>query len=139
MALIEIKRDPTKREIRQFALLWLPAFCFLIGGWLGYRLAAWPAALGLAGCGASSIVVGILRPRWMRSVFVGWMWAAFPIGWTVSHLLMGAIYYLAITPIGWIIRLSGRDPLARRFDRKSETYWTPRAEDVEPSRYFRQF
>ena len=40
MALIEINRDPTTREIRQFALLWLPAFCFLLGGWLGYRLAA---------------------------------------------------------------------------------------------------
>jgi hypothetical protein len=139
MPLIETNRDPTTREIRQFALLWLPAFCLLIGGWLGYRQAAWPAAAGLVGCGALSIAAGILRPRWMRIVFIGWMRAAFPIGWTVSHLLMGSIYFLAITPIGWVMRWAGRDPLARKFDRAAETYWTPRSEEVEPSRYFRQF
>jgi hypothetical protein len=138
MALIEINRDPTTREIRQFALLWLPAFCFLLGGWLGYRLAAWAAA-GLAGGGALSIAVGVWRPRWMRFVLIGWMWAVFPIGWSVSHLLMASIYFLVVTPIGWIMRLAGRDPLARKFDRKAETYWTPRSEDVDPSRYFRQF
>ena len=139
MALIEINRDPTTREIRQFALLWLPAFCFLLGGWLGYRLAAWPAAAGLAGGGALSIVVGVWRPRWMQFVLIGWMWAVFPIGWSVSHLLMASIYFLVVTPIGWIMRLAGRDPLSRKFDRKAETYWTPRSEDVDPSRYFRQF
>jgi hypothetical protein len=139
MALIEINRDPTTREIRQFALLWLPAFCFLMGGWLGYRHAAWSAAAALAGCGVLSIVVGIWRPRWMRFVLIGWMWAVFPIGWSVSHLLMASIYFLVLTPIGWIMRLAGRDPLSRKFDRQAETYWTPRPEDVDPSRYFRQF
>ncbi|MBI3837593.1 MAG: hypothetical protein HY288_06635 [Planctomycetia bacterium] len=139
MALIEINRDPTTREIRKFAVLWLPAFCLLIGAWFGYRLAAWPTAVGLVGCGVMSVVVGILRPRWMRIVFIAWMWAAFPIGWTVSHLLMGSIFYLVITPIGMIMRLTGRDPLSRKFDRSVETYWVPRPEEVEPSRYFRQF
>jgi len=139
MALIEINRNPTTREIRQFALFWLPALCFLVAGWLCYRLAAWPAAAGLVGCGLLSGVVGVLRPRWMRIVLMGWMWAAYPIGWTVSHLLMASIYYLVVTPIGSIMRLAGRDPLARKFDRNAETYWTPRAENVDPARYFRQF
>ncbi|HEV3137920.1 MAG TPA: SxtJ family membrane protein [Pirellulales bacterium] len=138
MALIEINRNPTTREIRQFALLWLPAFCFLAAGWLGYRL-AWPAAAGLVACGLVSAVVGVFRPRWMRIVLMGWMWAAFPIGWTVSHLLMASIYYLVVTPIGWLMRLAGRDPLARKFDHTADTYWTPRAKEVDPARYFRQF
>jgi hypothetical protein len=139
MALIEINREPTTREIRQFALFWLPAFCILVAGWLGYRLAAWPAAAGLVGVGLLSGVVGVLRPGWMRIALMGWMWAAFPIGWTVSHLLMASIYYLVVTPIGLLMRLAGRDPLARKFDRNAETYWTPRVEEVDPARYFRQF
>jgi hypothetical protein len=139
MALIEIRSDPTRRELRQFALFWLPVFCAAVGSLLVYRYAAWSAAIGLGVCGLLAIVVGIVRPEWMRIVFVGWMCAAFPIGWTVSHLLMGMIYFLVITPIGLAMRLLGRDPLERRFDRTAETYWARRDERVDSSRYFRQF
>ena len=51
------------------------------------------------------------------------MCAAFPIGWVVSHALMAAIYYLVITPMAVAMRLLGRDPLDRRFDRDATTYW----------------
>ncbi|MEX0979180.1 MAG: SxtJ family membrane protein, partial [Pirellulales bacterium] len=69
----------------------------------------------------------------------GWMWAAFPIGWLVSHLLIAAIYFLLITPIALVMRAVGRDPLSRRFDRAAKTYWVPRRQDSDPARYFRQF
>jgi hypothetical protein len=139
MALLEIKRDPTEREVRQFAYFWLPAFCLLVGLVMVGRGSAWGAALAVWGLGGLSIALGLSRPRWMRYVFLGWMWAAFPIGWTVSHLLLGAIYYLVITPIGLAMRLLGRDPMLRRFDRNATSYWSPRRENVDPASYFRQF
>jgi hypothetical protein len=139
MALVEINRDPTPRQIRQFALFWLPAFCLLLGGLAVYRYAWWPAAWTLAGIGALSVVFGVFRPTVMRMVFIGWMWAAFPIGWLVSHLLLGAIFFLVLTPIGLIVRAVGRDPLERKLDRAARTYWIARPGEADPASYFRQF
>ena len=44
-------------------------------------------------------------------MFLGWMYAAFPIGWTISHLLLLAVYYFVLTPVGLALRLTGRDPV----------------------------
>ena len=139
MALIEINRDPTPRQVRQFASFWLSGFCLLLAGLAGYRFSSWTTAAVLAGCGGLSIVLGIVRPAWMRIVLLAWMWAAFPIGWAISHVLIAALYYLVVTPIGLAMRAFGRDPLARRFDPDAQSYWTPRRQEADPGRYFRQF
>ena len=39
---------------------------------------------------------------------------AFPIGWTVSLVLLGLVYYGLFTPIGLVFRLVGRDALQLR-------------------------
>ena len=80
-----------------------------------------------------------MAPPVRRWIYVGWIYAAFPIGWTVSHVLIAGIYYLLITPIGLIIRATGRDPLLRKFDRSAPTYWTPHPPPGDVKRYFRQY
>jgi multisubunit Na+/H+ antiporter MnhG subunit len=139
MALIEIKRDPSQRDVRQFSYYWLPAICFVLSGLAVYRFESWRTAGALAAVGGLSIVLGAIRPTWMRAVFLGWMWAAFPIGWLVSHALIAAIYFLLITPMALVMRATGRDPLSRRFDRDAKSYWVPRPKESDPGRYFRQF
>jgi hypothetical protein len=52
---------------------------------------------------------------------------------------MALIFYLVVTPLGVIMRLTGRDPMERRFDPKAKTYWKPRPTQTDASRYFRQF
>lgn len=107
---------------------------------LGSVVAMLPAAVGLV-----SLLVGMSRPAWLRPVYIGWMAVAYPIGWLLAHLLLAAIYFLLITPIGLVLRLAHRDPLALRFDREAQSYWTPRAswtppaESTDRERYFRQF
>jgi hypothetical protein len=71
-------------------------------------------------------------------MFVGWMFLAFPIGWTVSHLLLLATFYLVLTPIGVVMRLVGHDPLERKFRPEAATYWMEHDPGSDPSRYFRQ-
>jgi hypothetical protein len=74
-----------------------------------------------------------------RLIYVGWMFAVFPIGWTVSHLLLASIFYGVVTPIGWLLRASGREPLLRTFDRSAPTYWVRHARVDDIGRYFRQY
>ncbi|REK10868.1 MAG: hypothetical protein DWQ37_15625 [Planctomycetota bacterium] len=139
MALIELKRDPSQREVRHFAFGWLPAACFVLAVVAVMGYASWSAAAVLGAVGALSIVLGAVSPRTARGVYLVWMWAAYPLGWLVSHLVIATIYFLLITPMGLVMRLAGRDPLGRRFDREAETYWRPRTREADPSSYFRQF
>jgi hypothetical protein len=44
----------------------------------------------------------------------------------ISPIALGLIFYLCITPIGFLMRLLGKDPLRLRLDRQAETYWIPR-------------
>ena len=61
------------------------------------------------------------------------------IGWILSSVVLAVLYYLVLTPIGVLLRLTGYDPMKRRFDRTAKTYWLPRNSDTETERYFKQF
>src|SRR5262249_2930075 len=110
MALLTIDRNPSARQLRSFGVL-LALFVPLFGAMVAWRTgrveSAYPIWIG----GAALTVVYWLVTPLRRLVYVGWMYAAFPIGWTVSHILMAVIYYGVLTPIGFIIRTTGRDPL----------------------------
>ena len=44
----------------------------------------------------------------------------------VSPLILGVIFYLVVTPTGFLMRLAGKDLLRRNFDRAAKTYWIKR-------------
>jgi hypothetical protein len=138
MAVIEIDWHPTRRTLRQFAVLWLVAFS-LVGLWAAYRHDSIGVALWLWGPAAVVGSVGLVFPPLMRPVYLSCICLAFPIGWTVSHLLLGLIYYGLITPIGSVMRLSGYDPMKRKFERGAGSYWVHHESGGDSPRYFRQF
>ena len=148
MALIEINWTPDRRQLRQFAILWFVFFA------LAGALVAWRAGLigGAAAPGASwqapAILwalavlisgVGLAFPVAIRPVYLLWMGASFPIGWIVSHLLLGLTYFGLFTLVAGIFRVIGRDALSRRLDRGATTYWVRRSPQTDVARYFRQF
>ena len=137
MAMIDVNWNPSRKELRQFAGIWL-VFFSLLGAWWwvdgSQTVARWMwVAAAVVG------TIGLAVPVSVKPIYVGWMALAFPIGWTVSHLLLGAIYYLVLTPIGLLLRASGNDPMKRAFDRDAETYWVEHRTGDDPSTYFRQF
>jgi hypothetical protein len=62
-----------------------------------------------------------------------------PVGWLVSRVLLGAAFYLVITPVGWLLRALGRAPLARSFDHEAATYWRDAPPERGPARYFKEY
>lgn len=137
MALIEINWNPSRAELRQFAGLWL-AFSGAIGAVAWWQTHSWPLAGTLWAVGSGTGLAGLLSPPLVRPIFVASTVVAYPIGWTVSHLLLGLIFHGLLTPIGLLMRLCGRDPLRRSFDRAAATYWIPHEPSEDISRYFRQ-
>ena len=132
----DIPRTPPDRTLRQFAALCLVVFG-LLSLWQGLgRDNALIAAL-LAAAALSVGITGLIRPQAIRWIYVGWMMAAFPIGWAISHLVLMLVFFGVITPMAILFRLIGRDALGRR--RKAcESYWLSRPPAADVRSYFRQ-
>jgi len=80
-----------------------------------------------------------LRRTLNRYLYVGLTLLTFPIGFILSHVLLAIVFYLVITPVGLVMRLLGRDPLQRKFNREASTYWVDHAEPKSVEEYFRQY
>ena len=134
----DISFTPPKRTLRQFAGLSLLIFglaaCFQVVVRHQPRLARFFGALAL-GIG----LPGLIRPAIVRPVYVGAMILAFPIGWTVSKIILACMFYGLFTPISLWFRLIGRDSLCRRRRPATESYWLPKSQSTDGSRYFRPF
>jgi hypothetical protein len=145
--LIEIDWRPPRRTLRQFGLVALVGFGGLAACAWFERLvftfglgAARPwVAGGLAALGLLAAACSLVRPEANRPLYVGLSLAAWPIGFVVSHLILAAIFYGVILPVGLGLRLAGRDPLARRFDRGAGSYWVEARPERPRSSYFKQF
>jgi hypothetical protein len=74
--------------------------------------------------------------RWM---YLGAMYATYPIGMVISYITLGVIYFGLFTLVGLLLKLFRYDPLQRRFDPQAKTYWIARREQRKPAGYFRQF
>ena len=138
MALIELNKAPSRRELLVFGSLFA-LFFGLIGGLIWWKFEAPTAAYVVWSIAAAITIVFYALPPIRKPIYLAWIHLAFPIGWVISHVAMALIYYLVFTPIGLIMRLFGRDPMERRFDRGAETYWTPHQPSEDSARYFRQF
>ena len=136
MALFERNRKLSGKQLRWFAGLWFPAFWGMIGAIAFRRFQAPNLALWIWWIAGILGIAGLLSTRIIRPVYGVMMWLAFPIGWLMSHVVLFAIYFLVITPIGLVVRRF-QDPMDRRFDRSAKSYWKAR-EAPALERYFRQ-
>jgi len=133
----DITFTPPPRTLRQFAGLWLLIFGGLaVMQGIGDRPGV---ALVLGGVALAVGLPGLVKPTLVRPVYVGATLLTFPIGWTVSKLVLACLYFGLFTPVALVFRLIGRDVLCRRPRQGAETYWTPKSMPIAPDRYFRPF
>lgn len=88
--------------------------------------------------GLASVMIWA-TPSFARTVYIGWMRAAEPIGWTLTNVLLAIVFYLVVTPIGLVMWILGRDPMKRHLDPSAKTYWIKHHSPTNPDRYFQQF
>jgi hypothetical protein len=139
MSLIEINWSPKQKELRNFAVIALVAsllIAFLLYMLKGVRI-QWVAIIAAAGF--AIFLSSFVSLRLTRIIYLGLILVTFPIGWAISMILLTAFYFLLLTPLGFIFRLLGRDPLCRRFDPDAKSYWLARQEPDVLDRYFHQY
>ena len=135
--MITINRNPGAKDLRVFAAL-LILFVLTVSALAKWRFDSPVWGMRILYGGLALVLVYLLVPRLRRYIYLGWMFAAFPIGWVVSHLLLATIFYLILTPIGLLLRLMGKD-LMRSRPQDVASYWEAHNPGTDSSRYFRQY
>ena len=138
MALLDLNQNPTPRELKAFGVLFAVFFA-LVGGLVWWQSGSRTAGLIVWAAAGVVILAFLLAAPARRPIYLAWSYALYPIGYMITLVLMGIIYYLVITPTGLLMRLFGRDPMSRRFQPDAASYWIARKEDASLDRYFRQF
>ena len=135
--MIDMKVDASDKKIRSFGILFsilaiaVAAFSYYKNGH------AWP---WFAGASGFFLVTGVLARPILRPVYILWMRFAAVLAWFNTRLLLGVFFYGILTPVGFIVRLLGKDPLTRRIDRSASTYWIKREPvPFDAKRYERLF
>ncbi len=137
--MIHIDHHPSRASLAVFGLCWLVFFGFW-GGLVAVRHPHWIAlAYGIWAAALAAPLIGLLSPEFMRMLYVGMSYLAYPIGMVVSFVLLAILYFGVFTPIGLAMRLLGHDPMQRRFSRDAASYWLVREQHNDKSRYFKQF
>ena len=145
--MIEINLRPDVRTLRQFGFIALAGFAFLaVIAWyealvfsFGLGAARPYVAGGFAAAAGLSLLLSLIYPRANLGLYLGLTIIAYPIGFVLSYLVMGTLFFLVITPVGLVLRLLARDPMERRMLPEAESYWVEAQRERPSESYFKQF
>jgi hypothetical protein len=96
-----------------------------------------PAAYVTGTVGTLLFLAGLAIPAQLGPVYRAWMGLALAISKVTTPIVMGAIFFLVLTPSGLIARLLGHRPLEH--ERGSATYWKNRPEGSRRGEMNHQF
>lgn len=86
------------------------------------------------------IVPGLAVPVALKPVHTAWMTISIVLGWIMTRVILGVLFYLVITPTGWLARLFGEHFLDLKIDKGAKSYWIRRKElQSSKSDYEKQF
>ena len=81
------------------------------------------AAQILGPVGAVLLVLGLAKPMWLYYPSQAWWRMAMVLGYINARIILSILFFFVLTPLAFIWRLIGKDPLTRR--RSAWTGWSP--------------
>ena len=111
----------TNQELRNFGFI-SGAFVAVLFGLLlpwffAHSIPLWPWIFS-----ATLSSSALLHPPLLAPVYKGWRIAGQTLGWINTRIILGVIFYILLLPIGLMMRLFGKDPMARKLNRKEISY-----------------
>ena len=82
-----------------------------------------PLALGLA---LAFLAVSLAAPAVLAPLNRLWLKFGELLHRITSPIILGIMFFGVITPVGWLMRLAGKDLLRMKFDREAPSYWVRR-------------
>ena len=72
------------------------------------------------------LILGLLNSKLLTPFNQLWFKFGMILGAIVSPIVMGIVFFLVVTPTGFILRIMGKDLLNKKYDKEKETYWIKR-------------
>jgi saxitoxin biosynthesis operon SxtJ-like protein len=128
---------PGREELRRFAVAMFVGFVALglMVAWRRHGLERSTWVLWFVGL---ALAVGGLTPGLGRWSYLGVHLPTALMGYIVSHILLTLMFLTVFTPLGVIVRLTGKDLLLLRRPRQ-QRLWISRSAVRDPDSYYRQF
>jgi Saxitoxin biosynthesis operon protein SxtJ len=110
----------TDKKLRSFGLTVGGIFA-LIGFWPAVFRGAEPrwSVVIIAAC---LLVPALAFPRSLFWVHKGWMALGHVLGWINTRIILGAVFYVIVTPIGVLRSWLGKDPMGRKLRPDLDSY-----------------
>ncbi len=114
---------PPMGSDRSFGLVFAAVFA-IVGLWPlkdGGEVRWWSLAVAV-GC----LLIAIAQPHLLAPLNRLWFKFGLLLARIINPLVMAAIFLLAVTPIGLMMRLSGKDPMQLKARGRRDSYWVLR-------------
>src|SRR3989338_10124582 len=124
MLLKEIKNiKSSKEDLRKFGLTLGIVFGLItaIIFWKHREL-----NLGLVGISSFFLLFTFLCPGFLKPIQKIWMALALCMGWVMTRVLLGVVFYFVMTPISFIAKLTGKKFLNLGSTPDVQSYWVDR-------------
>lgn len=123
---MSVLKGVSKTELRKFGLIMAMMVVAIFGlllPWLwSGRFRPWPWWIG--GAFAAFAVVWPAALKW---VYIAWMKIGGVLGKINTTIILGLAYWLIFTPLGVVLRLIGKDTLAKGWREDVQTYRVPKS------------
>ena len=122
---------PETGELRKFGFVMAAAVAVVFGivlPWIFGR--AWPTwPFVVAGI---IVAFALVWPRALAPVLRGWMKVGHALGCVNSRIILSVLFFGVVLPLGLLMRLFGKDPVARRRDASATSYRIAAAPQADP-------
>ena len=103
----------SKKEQRKFGLVMAAAI--IIIGLIRWGLHGGALPWRFFYVAAAFLALGIILPRLLQPVLIVWLKFGLAMNWVMTRVLLTLAFFLMIVPVRVILRLTGHDPLNRRW------------------------
>ena len=112
---------PDRKQLRDFGLIMAGGLIVIFGlffPWLTEHASPrWPWIAG--GIFAAT---GLVIPMALGPLYRAWMKIGEGLGWINTRIILGLVFFLLFMPVALVMRILGKDPMKRRFEKTESSY-----------------
>jgi hypothetical protein len=129
-----IMKTRSLRAEREFGLI-VGGVLILLSAWWLYRGKFHSVAPITLPLGGLLVLLGLAFPRALVLPNKAWMALAEGLSFVSTRIILAFVFFVIVTPIGFVKRLFGWDPLHRRAA-ASDSYWKPYSDRQRNPRHY---
>ena len=110
-----------RKGLREFGLTTGAAIVVIFGLFFPWLLEVswpvWPWVVATA-----FWLLALIQPLWLRWIYRGWMRFGLLASRVMTPLVLGIVFFVMISPMAMVRRLTGKDPMQRNLEPDRDSY-----------------